>query len=497
MTVVQVCNRYVRKCKRRNIFRRLLSISNAGDFRRLINLLDSSIGDMRWLLRIFDYEGSRGGILSLPPIASDDPILAWVWSFIATIYMAELPEIIEAVNEIAALVQDNDRNKKIFVEEGGVTPLLKMIKDRTTTEAQIAAMRALYMLCNNEERVRVVVNESGIEIVVQILVLLVSPIRAQIQAAKLVARMAEHDPIAREEFGRENAIRPLMNYLALDMFGTGRIDYSNRPGNSGKEKENASPELKMELKFACSEAVRMLARGSVSNGRMISESYGLSYLAKLVEKEHGELQVNCLMTIMEIAVVAEFDTDLRRAAFKTSSPDAKAVVDQLLRLIESSDNPALQIPAIKAIGSLARTFPAKEIRIISPLVAQLENGNQDVAAEATISLQKFASPDNFLHAEHSKTIVGFGAIPTLIRLLRNNPRIRFHGSVLLCYLALHVCDHKALEKARVLTALQGAEHTLVAQHPELRELLSQAIYQLTLYHTWNNSYRQSYVGLDG
>ncbi|BFG16303.1 hypothetical protein CerSpe_025770 [Prunus speciosa] len=94
---------------------------------------------------------------------------------------------------------------------------------------------------------------------------------------------------------------------------------------------------------------RVLASGgSVSNSRRITETKCLLCLAKLVEKEQGELQFNCLMTIIEITVAAESNANLRRAAFKTDLPTAKAVVDQLLRLIKDVDSPTLQIPAIKS-----------------------------------------------------------------------------------------------------------------------------------------------------
>ncbi|KAJ0864565.1 putative armadillo-like helical protein [Helianthus annuus] len=97
------------------------------------------------------------------------------------------------------------------------------------------------------------------------------------------------------------------------------------------------------------------------------------------------------MNVMEIAAAAESNPELRRAAFMSNSPAAKAVVDQLLRLIQESE-----IPAIKSIGSLARTFPARETRVIGPLVKQLSHQNPDVVTEAAIALGKFASPDNFL-----------------------------------------------------------------------------------------------------
>ncbi|KAH7570341.1 hypothetical protein JRO89_XS05G0090400 [Xanthoceras sorbifolium] len=104
----------VRKCKRQSILRRVVTIVSVADFRKLLNLLDASVGDMRWLLSIFDTENGSGGI-ALPPIASNDPILSWIWSYIAMIHVGPLSDRIEAANSLASLATDH-RNKKIIVE---------------------------------------------------------------------------------------------------------------------------------------------------------------------------------------------------------------------------------------------------------------------------------------------------------------------------------------------------------------------------------------------
>ncbi|KAK8310483.1 hypothetical protein V6Z12_D02G189300 [Gossypium hirsutum] len=503
-------------------------ITSATDFRKVLNLLDASIGDMKWLMGVLDTEnnGTASGIfLSLPPIASNDPIISWVWSYIATVQMGQLTDRIEAANNLASIARDNDRNKKITVEEGGIPPLLKLLKESSSADAQIAAANALLVLANEQERVRSIVDEMGVPIVVQVLG--DSLMKVQIPVAKLVVRMAEHDPVAQEDFARENVIRPVDSKTQLgkqsihsivqinkemekfSSAGSTSRNYSYRPysnsysnlhmegssrgGNHRKERENEKPEVKLQLKINCAEALWMLAKGSVSNSRRITETKGLLCLAKLVEKEQGELQYNCLMAIMEITAAAESNSDLRRAAFKTNSPAAKAVIDQLLRVTKELDSPILQVPAIRSVGSLARTFPARETRVIGPLVTQLGNKDQEVAVEAAIALQKFASPENFLCMDHSKSIIEFNGIPPLMRLLRCGDKAQLHGVVLLCYLAIHAGDNEALEQARVLTALEGADRTVVGQHPDLKELVTKAIYQLNLYHTGVHPQRQLFA----
>ncbi|QHO11439.1 uncharacterized protein DS421_15g498100 [Arachis hypogaea] len=503
----------VRKCKRRSILRRVVTIVSAADFRKVLSYLEASIGDMRWLLSILDADGSAaaagggGGIvLSLPPIASNDPILSWVWSFIASVQMGQLNDRVEAANELASLANDNDRNKKIIVEEGGVPPLLKLLKESSSPVAQIAAASALCNLANDLERVRVIVSELGVPIVVQEDFARENAIRPLVTLLSFdtfvddpmgqLGRQSIHSIVQiNREFGKKTAMmgrsgnRPLTNSFSSFSHSEG----SSRGGNHRKDRENEDPAVKLQLKVSCAEALWMLARGSVTNSRKITETKGMLCLAKLVEKEQGELQYNCLMTIMEITAAAESNADLRRAAFKTNSPAAKAVVEQLLRIIKEVDNPSLRIPAIKSIGSLARTFPARETRVIGPLVAQLSHKNTDVAAEAAIALNKFACPDNFLHVEHSKAIIEFNGVPALMRLLRANEITQLHGLILLCYLALHAGNSESLEQARVLTALEGADRAVIAQHPELRELVSRALIHLSLYHAGMNSQRITYL----
>ncbi|KAK2983343.1 hypothetical protein RJ640_016081 [Escallonia rubra] len=506
----------VQKCRRRSILRRVMTIVSAADFRKLFSLLEASIGDMTWLISIYDNDGGGGIAISLPPIATNDPILSWVWSFIASLHLGQLNDRIEAANEIYTVAKDNDRNKKIIVEEGGISPLLKLLKESGSPEAQIAAANALYVLSDDQDTVKLIGDELGVPIVVSVLGN--SPIRVQIIVARLVARMAGKHAAVQEDFGKENVIRPLVTLLSFDtIVDDPRLQYAKKsinsivqinkqldrnsltsfnykPGSSlwfhtegssrgglRKERENETPEMKHKLKTSCTEALWMLARGSVSNGRRITETKGLLCLANLIEGENGELQKNCLMTVMEIAAAAESNADLRRAAFKTNSPAAKAVVDQLLRVIKEYDSSVLQIPAIRSIGSLARTFPARQTHIICPLVEQLSHRNQDVAMEATISLEKFACPENFLCVEHSKAIIEFNGIPPLMRLLRGNEWTQLHALFLLSYLALHAGHSEALEQARVLVALEGADRTAAAQNPELRELISKAIYHLNMY----------------
>ncbi|KAL4561314.1 hypothetical protein LXL04_033478 [Taraxacum kok-saghyz] len=92
------------------------------------------------------------------------------------------------------------------------------------------------------------------------------------------------------------------------------------------------------------------------------------------------------------------------------------------QVINQSDNPLIKIPAIRTIGQLFRTFPTRQTHIIDPLIKQLGHRYLDIGMESVIALGKFTSPENFLSAEHSKTVFEFEGIQPLLRLLRGNER---------------------------------------------------------------------------
>lgn len=104
------------------------------------------------------------------------------------------------------------------------------------------------------------------------------------------------------------------------------------------------PGVKLGLKVEAAFAVWKLAAGNVKNCKLITDTCALLCFAKLMKHSVGDLKYNSVMAVMEIAAAAESDPELRRAAFKTNSPSAKAVVEQLLEEITSEcGEPDLQV----------------------------------------------------------------------------------------------------------------------------------------------------------
>lgn len=320
--------------------------------------------------------------------------------------------------------------------------------------------------------------------------------------------MSELDPSVQEEFGRENVTRPLVTLLSMDVnleefveanthkntnnlhslveinkelakkiHGSPSLEGSKRE----KESEAAAPEVKSQLKISCANALCVLAKGNLYNSVKITDTKALLVLAKMMEREQGLLRLNCLRVVMELAVVAESNAELKRAAFKPTSTAAKLVLDQVLRVINEETSPEMVIPAVKAMGCLASMFPAKEKRIVQSLVAQLGHGDRGVAAEAARALSKFVCDENYNRREHSEAIIEFDGVARLMKSVRSGHE-RLHELVLLCNLAVNAGNSKALEEARALSVLEGAARNALAHHPDLRPLFAKAIHHLTIYH---------------
>ncbi|PWA58842.1 armadillo repeat only 4 [Artemisia annua] len=206
--------------------------------------------------------------------------------------------------------------------------------------------------------------------------------------------------VVKEAFARENLIGMLVTLVAINMFDDGD-DSSNEKvskllrGSIGSAVEiyrKVDRDRGLVMSPSYSNKLEELSSGNsiwsrnrkesnAENCIKITETKGLICLAKLIEREKRELQINCLMTILEINTAAENNPDIRRADL---------------------DNPVIRIPAIREC---------------------------EVATESAIALGKFTSPDKFLCAEHSKTVAEFEGVQPLMRLLRGSERTQYHALV--------------------------------------------------------------------
>lgn len=513
------------RCGRNAMLKRLFTITSAAAFRKMTLLLDSSIGDVAWLLNVSSSGEGEWNHLGLPPIASNDPILGFIWEQIACLHTGRSPEEkAEAAASLVSLAQDNHRNGKLIVEEGGIGPLLKFITEAGTVEGQEAAAKAIGILGKDPQCVTQLIREGVCSVFAKVL-RDGGSMKVQTMVAWALSQLLSGDPDSQELFAQSGIIRSLVGHLAFETIP----DHSNyaiateaamnihsvvsmatkdnyrltqthihtknvnkdlgTPSLSGlnlKGKEAEDPIIKASMKAEAARALWKLAKNNINTCKSITESKALLCFAMLLEKGKDEVKYNSAMAVMEIAVVAEHNTDLRRSAFKTNSVAAKALVDQLLIIIQEDDTESqLLIPCIRTIGCLARIFPTKETRPIPALVKNLDHKELSVSRETAIALTKFACTENYLHTERSKAILEHSSsAPQLVQLVYFGEVAQIPALILLCYIALHVGDNEALAKAEALAALKWASKQVnLIHHSVLEDLLPEAKCRLELYRS--------------
>ncbi|PQQ07301.1 uncharacterized protein Pyn_29156 [Prunus yedoensis var. nudiflora] len=227
-------------------------------------------------------------------------------------------------------------------------------------------------------------------------------------------------------------------------------------GASIKGREYEDPETKAKMKAMAARALWKLAKGNVAVCRSITESRALLCFAVLLEKGSETVQEYSARALMEITAVAEQNADLRRNAFKPTSPACKAV-----------------------------TFRATETRLIGPLVKLLDERETDVSAAAVIALNKFACTENFLHLNHCKAIIDAGGAKHLIQLVYfGEQMVQIPSLILLCYIALHIPDSETLAQEEVLIVLEwSSKQSHLVNEPSVETLLPEAKSRLELYQS--------------
>ncbi|PRQ47406.1 hypothetical protein RchiOBHm_Chr2g0099341 [Rosa chinensis] len=204
----------VLKCRANGIMKRVFTIIPTAQFRKMSSQLENSIGDVSWLLRVSAPADIReDGYLGLPPIAANEPILGLIWEQIAILHTGSLEGRSDAAASLVSLAKDNDRYGKLIIEEGGVGPLLKLIKEGKV-EGQENAAEALGLLGRDPESVEHMIIAGACSVFSKILK--EGPMKVQAMVAKAVAELAGHYPKCQDLFAQHNIIRLLVSHLAFE-----------------------------------------------------------------------------------------------------------------------------------------------------------------------------------------------------------------------------------------------------------------------------------------
>jgi hypothetical protein len=567
----------VRKCKKIGILMMVISsITNTtADFKNVNLSLGNSIADITWLLSISAYGEDRPEVSGLPPIASADPVLATVWEQVSIVQFGTPDKKAEAADYLGTCAKGNQRYLKIIVQEEGVPPLLRLLKEGTLS-GQEAAARALGQLARDPGRIKSMVEDGAPAAFVHVLGNHATSMKVQIEVARAISLFASQDEEVQNELASLGAIRLLVALLAHDLIDDTALKVTNNKspsfhsivqslgeqkvqadgacdsgqastqdltgqtgnhldtdlepapvglepgsvvthgrrsttdcqstrqtsalhqGNQNPQDKLEDPEIKLILKAEAAHALWKLAANNVNNSKLITDTCALLCFSKLIETGHRTVKYNSIMAIMAITAAAEKDSKFRTAAFRTHSAAVKAVVECLLQVLEAeADEPNLQAPCAKALGSLAHIFPARARAQITALTRALGSENRKVAAECAIALSKFANKENYLHLQHSKTILEQGATDHLVQLVsfgdEGDANGKIHALQLLCFLSLHAAtSDDAL--AATLPALLTVRHSpLLTKHENIRPLLMNAISKLKLYQSGSSHVRATYV----
>ncbi|KAE9593386.1 hypothetical protein Lal_00028922 [Lupinus albus] len=205
----------VSKCRANGLVKRLFTIIPATAFRKTSTQLENSLGDVQWLLRVSASADERDDeYLGLPPIAANEPILCLIWEQVAILLSgASLEERSDAAASLVSLARDNDRYGKLILEEGGVPPLLKLLKEGKM-DGQENAARAIGLLGRDPESVEHIVNAGVCSVFGKILK--EGHMKVQLVVAWAISEMAAHHPKCQDHFSQNNAIRLLVSHLAFE-----------------------------------------------------------------------------------------------------------------------------------------------------------------------------------------------------------------------------------------------------------------------------------------
>ncbi|CAL5013979.1 unnamed protein product [Urochloa decumbens] len=544
---------------RKGLLRRALTFIPKASFKKARLLLDNSLGDLAWILRVSTYAAASSSSsdsddsssdehhIGLPPIARDEPILFLIWEQIAVLQYGGLEARADAAASVVSLARNNDRYGKLIIEEDGVAPLLRLIREGRA-DAQESAALAIGLLARDPECVDLMILAGVCASFAKILK--DAPMKVQGMVAWAVSELAANHPKCQDAFLQHNAVRLLVSHLAFEtvqehskyavassklsihsvvmdkkttttdhdpppdaaaakpaavgsssattaaapagpcsrpMAGTTRLQHNaSMSAASTRGREHEDPDIKSYLKSHAARALGTLAKGNAAICENITESRALLCFSILLDKASGDLRRNAAMALVEICRVAERNPELRRSAFKPASPSARAVVDQLLRVVENADqNDDLLVPCITCLGCLSRTFRATETRVIAPLVRLLDEREAEVTLEAAAALAKFACAENYLHVEHCRAIIAHGGAKHLVQhVYFGDQGVQTAALVLVCYLAHNVPDSEELEQAEILTVLDWAlKQGYMAQDPVIERLLPEAKIRMELYQS--------------
>uniref|UniRef100_A0A0D9XHT2 DUF7792 domain-containing protein n=1 Tax=Leersia perrieri TaxID=77586 RepID=A0A0D9XHT2_9ORYZ len=338
--------------------RRLFTLSPAAGFPRTLALLDTALEDVAWLLRISsphstggaggggddDDDDMDGDLRGLPNIAQNEPILFLIWDHVARLHTGGLAARADSAANLASLARDSQHFAKLIIEEDGVPPLLKLLKEGTD-DGQEAAARALGLLGCDDESVDKLVQAGVCSVFAS--ALKDPPMRVQAAVADAIATLADRSATCQELFAQSNAVRYLVGHLA-----SGTIQEHSRysVGSSSSKNSAAAPQHMMSLhSVVLAKTLSMRHGGDRDTSSSADEP-------PRVSGEQQDAKRNQMQSVVQSAMAAKTKTNGSlvppfRPQLGTSGSSGRGAV----REVEDPETKArLKAMAAKALWKLAR-----------------------------------------------------------------------------------------------------------------------------------------------
>jgi len=158
----------VKKCRWSGTLQRVITNTRVSDFRKVNRSLDDSIANVQCLLNISASGEDRPIYMGLPPIASNEPVLSIVWDNVSKVHVGNAEEKAQGASYLAELAKERCI-ASIICQEGGVPPLLRLLREGTPGGQEEAA-RALGYLAADRRRVLRMRKDGAITFFLEILV---------------------------------------------------------------------------------------------------------------------------------------------------------------------------------------------------------------------------------------------------------------------------------------------------------------------------------------
>jgi hypothetical protein len=158
----------VKKCRWSGMLQCVITNTRVSDFQKVNLSLNNSIANVQYLLNISASREDHPIHIGLPPIAYHDPVLSIVWDNVSIVHVGNAEEKAQRASYLADIAKDS-HIASIICEEGGVPPLLRLLREGTPGGQEEAA-RALGYLAADRHCVLRMQKDSAITFFVEILV---------------------------------------------------------------------------------------------------------------------------------------------------------------------------------------------------------------------------------------------------------------------------------------------------------------------------------------